>query len=324
MNRNTAEQSALVNTGVQTLNLAAAETMADRTLIVLGVARSGTTMVAGALHQLGVDMMAGQRPNPVYEDVELGEAMEARDARLLSRLIAARNARAPVWGWKRPSALAHIARLERQFRNPHYVVVFRDLLAIANRNRISVRADLLENLDETLAQYRALLGFVRRTQRPLLLVSYEKAMTDRDGFLDALVDYIGGCDAQARERAGDFIRINSPAYLLSARNWRIRGELSSIEADRVMGWAFAPGSKEPVVVRLLINGRLFGTQVAELPRPLLKERRMHATGHCGFNFRLPKNKQLGPGDEVSVRVVGEVEDLRFSPRRYVEAEPGGG
>ena len=46
---------------------------AERTLIVLGVARSGTTMVSGALHHLGIDMGMGGKPNTVYEDVALSD-----------------------------------------------------------------------------------------------------------------------------------------------------------------------------------------------------------------------------------------------------------
>ncbi|MGB1560674.1 MAG: hypothetical protein ACPHN2_04145 [Sinimarinibacterium flocculans] len=308
-------QSALVNTGLQWVNVTDPPD-AERTLIVLGVARSGTTMVAGALQQLGVDMMGGQKPNPVFEDLELGHALEAGDGTLASRLIRERDAGAAVWGWKRPSAIGYMRRSERLFRNPCYVVVFRDLLAIANRNRISVQANLLDNLDETLAHYRRLLAFLRRSRRPMLLVSYEKAMLDRRAFVDALARLAPLPTADQRVAAEEFIRTNSEAYLVSARNWRAQGELSSVEADRIMGWAYVPGDASPVVVRLTINGRLFGTQVADLPRPPLKARGQHPTGLCGFNFRLPLNKRLQAGDRVSVRVVGEAQDVRLSPRRH--------
>ena len=312
--------SALVNTGLQLINADDEAIGGERTVIVLGVARSGTTMIAGALQQLGVDMMGGRRPNTVFEDVVLGQAMEVKDYSKLSQLIAERNRLGPVWGWKRPSALTYMARVERYFRSPRYVVVFRDLLAIANRNRISVRADLLDNLYDTAEHYRRLLAFVRKSARPMLLVSYEKAMLNRQAFVDALSAFAGEVGHDRRDVAEKFICTNADTYLASARNWSAQGEISTVEADRVMGWAFVPGSSDAVAVRLIINGRLFGTQLADLPRPSLVDRKMHPTGCCGYNFRLPQHKRLRDGDRVSVRVVGESRELGASPQRYVSPE----
>ena len=45
-----------------------------RTIIVLGLARGGTSLVAGALESLGVFMGDGSCP-PVFEDLRIGEAI---------------------------------------------------------------------------------------------------------------------------------------------------------------------------------------------------------------------------------------------------------
>lgn len=298
----------LINTGVQVLN-AEQPCPAQRTLVVLGVARSGTTMVAGALQQLGIEMFGGGKRNPVFEDVPLAEALEARDVSRARLLIAQRDQHAEVWGWKRPSALTYIRRVEKHLRNPEYVVVFRDLMAIANRNQISVRADLLDNMAEALVQYRSLLDFLAHSRRRTLVFSYEKAMLDKPRFVAALADFVGVADPQRREQAQQFICENSEAYLSTSKTWHSQGEVLIFERDRVSGWAAASGSVQPVSVELLINDKLYGSMVADLPRVQVRDRGLHPTGACGFNFRLPQMRQLKNGDRVSVRVVGELRPL---------------
>ena len=73
-------------------------------------------------------------------------AVEAGDTAAVRRVVGQYNRQHATWGWKRPASLHHIADLHATLRNPHYVVVFRDLFAIANRNRISMGANLLANM----------------------------------------------------------------------------------------------------------------------------------------------------------------------------------
>ena len=58
----------------------------EKTVVVLGVARGGTTMVASVLQSLGVFM--GDKLGPVLEDVTLSRAVESRDIQQLKELVA--------------------------------------------------------------------------------------------------------------------------------------------------------------------------------------------------------------------------------------------
>jgi hypothetical protein len=288
---------------------------AQRTLIVLGVARSGTTMAAGVLHHLGVEMGMGDRPNTVFEDVALAKAMESNDSAALRELIAARNAAHQVWGWKRPSAIQHIDRIRHHFRNPQYIVLFRDILAIAARNQISARSDVLSNMDNTLRQYAELMAFVRNCESRMLLISYEKAMLRPEDVVGAIAALAGVDDADRLRMARDFVRQDAVDYLVAARDSFGRGRMEQLAPRQVSGWGFMIGHDGPACVELWVNDRRVAVTVADLRRDDLRGK-VHHSGRCGFEFRLPEEDMIRPGDMVRTRIQGDIKDLNGSPCRF--------
>ena len=135
----------------------------QKVVIVLGSPRSGTSLTAGLLTILGVDMGKVRPPdfeNPTgyYEDVDfsrlIAEIFKAADpqangfnlpsrsllvkqyqnfASKVRSLIASRTAttKADVWGWKVTSTIFLIDLFLPYLVNPHFVVVLRNPLDIA-------------------------------------------------------------------------------------------------------------------------------------------------------------------------------------------------
>ncbi len=170
-----------LNSGLAILNEGGSEA-GPKTVIVVGHARSGTSMVARALHIAGLPMGL---PSPVlsnYEDKELvavlRDAIEAPplDGDRLDELICHRNSRHGSWGFKAPAALNSLSYLIQRTRNPHVVVVFRDILATSLRESLAAQADTWESLESSLSYEILVLRFLRNTDIPCLLVSYEKAL----------------------------------------------------------------------------------------------------------------------------------------------------
>ena len=283
----------------------------QETIVVLGAARSGTSMVAGVLHKLGIYM--GDRLGPVYEDVALSDAVERRDVRRVQNIVEVRNARHNVWGWKRPSAVDHMSVIAEQFRNPCLIAVFRDVFAIANRNRISMRDDVVNSMRSALRYYVKLADVLAGTPFPTLLVSYEKAMADRSAFVQELRSW-ARADAMNVEAAVTFVRPDPQDYLVSSRITQARGFLDVVDTNRIAGWAMLVHSQAPAEVSVLVNGDEVAVARATLHRPDLLAKRVHPTGDCGFSVALPPNHVLRAGDEVRVRVVGDIVDLNGSPR----------
>lgn len=292
-----------------------------KTIVVVGVARGGTSIVAGALAKLGVFM--GERAGPpVFEDVRLAKAIDHKQWNEVRAIIDDYDQRAAVWGFKRPSSLPHLSALHLMLRKPVYVVLFRDVLAIANRNVLSMKAELVPAMRQALDGYAEVLRFVEQADASALLVSVEKVMLHKEAFLGRLVDYLALGELATpprRQAASDFITVDPPNYLESSR-LRFLGHVDRATPRYVGGWAYIRNELAPVELRVLVNGNPVGEITADRPRKDVKERTAHPTGRCGFRFEFADGERPRIGDEVSVLFARGGEHLNRSPR-VVEQHP---
>lgn len=121
----------------------------ERTIVITGTPRGGTTMVAGCVGTLGVpigvSIPAGEESynleDPEFQSVLHRESPGEIDLAALRALIVRRNSAHQVWGFKLPMALNSLPILEQELRNPRFVLVFRDPLAVSSHEVISVGLD---------------------------------------------------------------------------------------------------------------------------------------------------------------------------------------
>jgi hypothetical protein len=156
----------------------------EKTLLVTGLARSGTSMLAAMLQEAGV-WLGDHVYEPINEDAEITQILRARDFTRLDALIRRQNARTPIWGFKMPDLHQFLQHDELdRFRNPQLIVIYRDPVAIAARNALSEQADGTEAFIETTAAMHSMAQFVRASGVPFLLLSYEKALLFPQVFID--------------------------------------------------------------------------------------------------------------------------------------------
>jgi len=162
----------------------------QRTYALFGTRRGGTSMVAGVARALGLDLgRTGKRKN--NEDPRFqGATLPA-----LWSLVEERNASADVWGWKHPAAGRYLTELSRSLRNPYYIVVYRDPVASAQsqikRDKEAKRRTTRLALHESTSSVTVNTGFVLASERPSLLVSYERAIADQNGLIDDIAAFLG-------------------------------------------------------------------------------------------------------------------------------------
>lgn len=213
------------NTGMHALN--ELPTHDPRTIAVLGPARGGTSMIAGALHHLGVRM--GNRIAPTtFEDHRLSSALESGQIDLVRRIVARRNRQSEVWGWKRPSAFRYLDVVAREFRNPYYVVVFRDSLAVATRRHLTAGRPVAKELKNVMRVQGILVDFCAKTTAPTLLVSYEKFILRPEEAATTLARFVG---VDVTDEAVGFIQPEPPHYLERASQTRSR-----LQAEKGTKW----------------------------------------------------------------------------------------
>ena len=173
----------------------------ERTLVVIGPPRSGTSMDARALAWLGIPMGVPV-PAPArlvnYEDPEFVSLLHVPsrdhvDRERLRCLINYRNRMYRVWGFKVPMAAMSLELLAENLRNPFFVFVYRDLFAAALRNLVAMNAPLLATLQLSIDLYSEMLHFLQQAPGPCMLVSYEKAL-QRPTLLCSGLAIVAGAD----------------------------------------------------------------------------------------------------------------------------------
>ncbi|OWU82252.1 hypothetical protein ATO6_22680 [Oceanicola sp. 22II-s10i] len=211
------ETADLINYGVHVLNAAPCPEQA--TIFAFGLGRSGTTMLSRAMAELGIFM--GEKITPqTHEDKDIQLAIKARDMKAFKQICRRRDADHDRWGFKCPAARGDVSGLASRMRNPRAIVVFRDIVAIALRNSISVDAEVIPGLQAAAKANVALIDEVIKAEIPTLVVSYEKALQYPDRLVMAIAAHSGIeiSEERARQIARDRVANGDPTYLYGASN----------------------------------------------------------------------------------------------------------
>lgn len=189
-----------------------------RGALVFGAPRGGTSMVAGVLRLLGVDMGDRQgRGN--NEDLDIqdarGPAAPLGDhdcdayAASLARMrpvIAERARNASAWGWKDPHAVLYARDVVDLLPSPRLIAVFRDAAACAERVHKINGVDRLDEMRNALDLQLRAQTFLAETDLPAAIVSYEKALVRPERFIEQLAAFCGLDPSDAQRAASlDFI-----------------------------------------------------------------------------------------------------------------------
>lgn len=307
-----------LNSGFWLLNSSQLDSISPATVVVAGLGRSGTSMLAAVLKAAGICM--GERTaTGTHEDQQLAALLQQGKRRDLRRLIEQRDAAYGLWGFKLPSRQVLEHSLFRMLRRPYLIVIFRDILAIAGRRQVSRGEQLMSQLTLSLREYQRLVSFLQTIDLPCLLISYEKALLCPDLLIDQLQHFLGlNLDAPTRCACRTSIEVSPEIYRREVRHqqgWQ--GRLEEIHKDRIKGWAFVGRASAPATVEILINGFLRYSCRADKPRlDVQKAHRLDAST-CGFCLELSDpSEQLQPGDRVSGRVATMKMDLRNSPLHF--------
>ncbi|MEZ4720869.1 MAG: hypothetical protein R2813_03210 [Flavobacteriales bacterium] len=188
----------MVNNGFVLRNMPAKSPVC-KTVVITGLPRSGTSMIAQSVKHLGV-AIGGPKQRAHLEDPRFQSLFEKNyDEAQAKRVIAIKNKNHEIWGWKRPMSFRYADKFAHLIRNPFYIIVFRDILATSIRKNLSGLTELDEAMIRVMKTNMELLKFALSLKEPVMLVSYEKAIVKPDVI-------VRGLDS--------FLNLNSPEELL--------------------------------------------------------------------------------------------------------------
>lgn len=184
------------------------------TIAATGMGRSGTTMIARILKELGLQMDYS-RPEGSQDDKEIQDLVIRDRWEEFEAVCRRRDGENAVWGFKSPKIRKDLARTAGVLRAPRFIVTFRDVLAIALRNNISVHADVTEAMRLAIKGYVHILQQIDHLEVPILLVSYEKALLFPEQAVSRIAAFTGfEVNAPAVTRiAEQTIIASDPRYL---------------------------------------------------------------------------------------------------------------
>lgn len=185
---------------------------APRTAVVLGIARGGTSMAAGALRGLGVHM--GDDLGFNHEDTAIQRAVSQQAFEDFAEIARARDAEHDLWGFKFPEASMVMDRIHPVLRQPHYLFVLRHPLTRGQSAVKRTGGDLGDAVADALRSYQAIFGFLDSVDAPALLVNYDQATVDREATVRQIADFLGiEATAEQAARAASMITGQGEGYV---------------------------------------------------------------------------------------------------------------
>lgn len=200
---------------------------AQKTVVVLGAARSGTSVTAGILASLGVDMGptgGPDRSNPrgSFEDRDFADlhkeiferagggknywdppspesilALKDEFASKIQDLSRRKSKVKTVWGWKHPRTMLTAELFLPYLNDPHFVVVFRNPVGTAGSSvkhteKYRDRVHFLEALKLTNFYYGEILKFFEKHPTlPKIFVAFEDVVADPLREARKLAEFLG-------------------------------------------------------------------------------------------------------------------------------------
>jgi hypothetical protein len=176
-------------------------------------------MVAGMLQRLGIFM--GPKLTEDGEDSDFtihrgnfnifavrGHPSHAGYLKSIGSVIASRNKRYSVWGWKDPIAIFYLPTILPLLRNVHYIFITRDWGAVAQREVAegALSGGLLEHMQRVARLYSMIFEFIAAQQSPTLMISYERALRHPEAVAEPLMAFTNRQDAKFVEWSRGFIR----------------------------------------------------------------------------------------------------------------------
>jgi hypothetical protein len=157
-----------------------------KTFIVMGVSRGGTSMVAGCMRILGINM--GDDVDPFCQE---DREFHGKSVMQICDLISDNNKVKDIWGWKYPHTHDFFFDIQSCLVNPHLIFVFRDLYAVAESFNKNDSIPLSIGIREAWQRYGKVISVAENVDCPKIFFSYEKAIRNKGKFLRDLSEFCG-------------------------------------------------------------------------------------------------------------------------------------
>jgi len=184
-------------------------------------------------------------------------------------------------------------------------------VAIANRNKLNLDLSFEESLIATHSnRYNLLMDFVEENKTPILFFSYEKAITDKNLFVESVARFVGINDSSKIENATKLITPNDKEYINNSN--KLIADLRWVKQGEVFGLAKIKYSNKQLRLKFLINNVHYKDIIANQVNKRNKDKPPHF-----FNESI-KNSNLKVGETYKISVLDHNgKHIKNSPYIYI-------
>src|SRR5262249_48795734 len=155
-----------------------------------GFGRGGTSALAGVLRILGVAMPKTVHPlKHEWSPVVYASAGIDRDN--TRRRIEEMNREHPIWGWKSPRDVFGVSQFETMLRNPHYIVIFRNIFDVCASTKRYEGLSFEALMPDVAASFSEIAHFIGTSMSPLALASFEQLTADPESTIGPIAGWLG-------------------------------------------------------------------------------------------------------------------------------------
>ena len=175
---------------------------AEKTIVVFGAGRGGTSAVSGCLRELGVAMPNAHPFKHEWSPFVDGD-LDFKSARAV---ISAIDAQHKVWGWKSPKDIFCIRGAVGIVRNIHAVIVVRHLLDICQSSEEKEGVPWDAVFQDAVAAYTEIGQIMSLAAFPIAVISYEKLVASPLPVIEELSTWLDlPVTEEMRQRAAEFV-----------------------------------------------------------------------------------------------------------------------
>lgn len=195
----------------------------NEVIVVTGVGRSGTSMVARVLQAAGLHM-GDDMDDVVFEDRQMAAHIDSGNPEELREAIEHRSRVRARWGFKKPGLHSNACWDGSRVPNLRMVIIVRDPVALGLRAAKADQKPPSEAIREAVQWMTAETEFAFAQTCPLMLISYEKAITKPARFLEGLFKFTGVTDFTGMQAPDPlhYVRLiepERPDYVQQARRY---------------------------------------------------------------------------------------------------------
>ena len=168
----------------------------ERTILVSGIGRSGTTAAISCLYKGGLPQISSHLAQRTLDDWGIGTHFDNNDIGGLRREVVRRDQTSKVWGFKWHMVQTWSNKINL-FRNPLLIVMYRDSVSISVRaRRDDANYHNVQSLnkwmqDTALWNMQLTQAVTQEISCPTLLVSYEKLIGSPEKIVPVMLDFCG-------------------------------------------------------------------------------------------------------------------------------------